>query len=85
MIECTMDHFDLSQICRSGQCFRMSDEGENRYSVIAGRHYLELEQAGQKCVFDCGEAEFENFWKGYFDLETDYGSYIGKIARGTVI
>ncbi|MDE7224982.1 MAG: 8-oxoguanine DNA glycosylase [Acetatifactor sp.] len=81
MIERTTDHFDLAQICRSGQCFRMNAEGENRYSVVAGRHYLKLEQQGQKCIFDCGETEFEEFWKSYFDLEADYGSYIGKITR----
>lgn len=80
MIERTMDYFDLAQICRSGQCFRMNIRGENRYSVIAGRHYLELEQQGQRCFFDCAKTEFEGFWKGYFDLETDYASYIGKIA-----
>ena len=54
MTERTIDHFNLAQICRSGQCFRMNAKGENRYSVIAGRHYLEMEQQGQKCVFDCG-------------------------------
>jgi len=81
MIERAADYFDLAQICRSGQCFRMNTRGENRYCVIAGRHYLELEQQGRKCVFDCGEAEFEGFWKDYFDLGTDYGSYMGRIAR----
>ena len=82
MTERTIDHFNLAQICQSGQCFRMKAKGENRYSVIAGRRYLEMEQQGQKCVFDCGEEEFENFWKEYFDLGTDYGSYLGKVARG---
>ena len=82
MIKRTMDHFNLTQICQSGPCFRMNEKGENRYSVIAGRHYLELMQQGRKCIFDCDEAEFENFWKGYFDLETDYGSYIEKISQG---
>lgn len=81
MIERTMDYFNLAQICRSGQCFRMNVKEENRYSVIAGRHYLELAQRGQKCIFDCGETEFENFWNDYFDLEADYSSYIGKIGR----
>lgn len=82
MIERTVDHFNLAQICQSGQCFRMNAEGKNWYSIIAGRHHLELKQQGRKCIFDCDEAEFENFWKGYFDLETDYGSYIGKIVSG---
>lgn len=82
MIEYAADNFNLAQICQSGQCFRMYAEGENRYGVIAGRHCLELEQRGRNCIFYCDEAEFESFWKDYFDLETDYGSYIGRIAQG---
>ena len=80
MIERIVDYFNLDQICQSGQCFRMHAEGENRYSVIAGKHYLELEQQGRRCYFDCDEAAFENFWKDYFDLGTDYGSYTGRVA-----
>ena len=34
MLTIEMDNFDLGQICRSGQCFR----------VIAGDMYLELTQ-----------------------------------------
>lgn len=80
MIERIVDNFNLAQICQSGQCFRMYARGEDRYALIAGSHYLEVEQQGGKCVFYCDRAEFENFWTGYFDLETDYASYMGKIA-----
>ena len=44
MLTIEMDNFDLGQICRSGQCFRMEQIGENRYRVIAGDMYLELTQ-----------------------------------------
>lgn len=80
MIERTVDNFSLAQICQSGQCFRMNARGDNRYALIAGNHYLEVEQQGGKSVFYCDETEFESFWTGYFDLETNYVSYMEKIA-----
>lgn len=79
MVTKEIPYFDMGQICDSGQCFRMERKGENRYSVIAGEHYLEIEQDGEKCTFDCDEDIFEAFWKGYFDLGTDYGAYIASI------
>ena len=80
MTEFVTDHFNLAQICQSGQCFRMKAEGENRYRVIAGKRCLELEQQGQRCRFECDKEEFDEFWKEYFDLEADYGFYTGQVA-----
>lgn len=83
MITRTIDNFKISQICDSGQCFRMTrredDSGGGRYSVIASGRYLEVRQQGKECVFDCSEEEFEDFWKEYFDLDTDYSFYISQI------
>lgn len=46
MVKKQIDNFSLEQICLSGQCFRMKQEDgeENRYSLIAGDRYLEIEQ-----------------------------------------
>ena len=74
-----LDHFDIAQICNSGQCFRMECCGGSTYRVIAGDRYLELDQKGRECCFYCGEREFEEFWSRYFDLDTDYGSFITSI------
>lgn len=83
MIKTTTNHFNVSQICNSGQCFRMKPESyqgtENTYSVIASGRYLELSQEENECTFYCTEEEFEDFWKAYFDLEEDYASYITQI------
>ena len=54
MLTIEMDNFDLGQICRSGQCFRMDQIGDDRYRVIAGDKYLELTQ-------ERGIVDF--FWK----------------------
>ena len=79
-----IDHFDLAQICRSGQCFRMSEIGEGTYAVLTGERYLEVRQQGTECCFDCDEPEFEHFWKKYFDLEQDYAVYMGQIDAGDI-
>ncbi len=72
MIRKIIPCMDLKQICYSGQCFRMNQLEENKYELVAGDHYLEIEQAGQEFSFFCEEEEFETIWNYYFDLETDY-------------
>lgn len=57
----------------------MFQKSSNLYSVIAGKQYLEIEQLANECIFYCDEAEFEDFWKQYFDLEGDYATCIEKI------
>lgn len=79
MVRRTIDNFNLSQICESGQCFRMKPKNNNTYSIIARGRYLEAEQREKECVFYCEEAEFEEFWKSYFNLEEDYTYYISQI------
>lgn len=79
MITKEIDHFSIEQICRSGQCFRMTLREDGRYSVIAGDRWLEVWQEGTESCFSCVEKEFENFWKYYFDLEADYSAYISMI------
>lgn len=80
MVSLTVENFQIDQICRSGQCFRMKEIPGKRYSVIAGSRCLELEQNEKECIFYCEEAEFRDFWEDYFDLREDYGSYIERIA-----
>lgn len=79
MIKITAENFSLAQICQSGQCFRMSGLGNDTYRVLAGSRYLEVMQKGNECSFDCDEAEYQEFWKWYFDLGQDYGAYIRQI------
>ncbi len=69
-------HFDLDQIGRCGQCFRMEKIGAYTHALTAGRHFLTIRQKEERTRFYCGEEEFETFWKEYFDLETDYVRYL---------
>ena len=72
-------HFNIQQICDSGQCFRMTPVEENKYSVVASGRYLETTQEKENCTFSCGEEEFETFWKNYFDLDRNYEDYLCQI------
>lgn len=73
MITKEIPDLDLGQISRSGQCFRMRLIGEDTYALIAFGRYLEVRQEGERISFSCTEEEFEKIWRGYFDLDTDYG------------
>ncbi|ETP72403.1 3-methyladenine DNA glycosylase/8-oxoguanine DNA glycosylase [Lachnospiraceae bacterium JC7] len=84
MLHLTIDDFDLRAIAESGQCFRMTEAGNLRpgfpvYKVIASGSCLLIsgDPDGDENSFlaSCTESEWENFYKRYFDLDTDYGIY----------
>ena len=75
-MECRIPDMDLEQIAASGQCFRMEPKGRG-YCVTAGARYLEIEKeedTGDLFRLSCSQEEWDCFWRGYFDLETDYGA-----------
>ena len=73
-------NLNLAQIAASGQCFRMLPvpEKPGSWSLISGPHYLEISGTPDGFFFDCPD-EALPFWKQYFDLGTDYGSFIASI------
>lgn len=90
-MEIIVKNFDIAQICESGQCFRMSKleeinakevkEQPNVYEIIAKDKYVTAEQSGDVVIFNCSEEDYNNFWKIYFDIETDYKKIINKIDK----
>ena len=54
-----LEYFDIGQIHRSGQCFRMEELGEGWFAVVAADKYLEIRQQGQACEFYCSR----RIWK----------------------
>lgn len=74
MYSIEIEDFSLDKIARSGQCFRMSPVRENVYRVIAKDSCLIAEQKGSRFTFSCEPEEFEQIWRSYFDLGTDYGA-----------
>ena len=63
---------DLGQIAESGQCFRMNYIGQGAYSIIAFGRYIEVSQHLNTVIFSCDKEEYEEIWKEYFDIDTDY-------------
>lgn len=72
MYSIKIDNLDLGQIAASGQCFRMNYVGKGTYSIVAFGKYLEVSQSLNTLIFSCDEAEYQEIWKEYFDIETDY-------------
>jgi len=65
---------DLEQIFTCGQCFRWKRSGGVWYGVAGGR-FLTAEQCGSEIILTgTDEAEFEAFWREYFDFGTDYAA-----------
>lgn len=74
MLEYRLPDLDLEQIARSGQCFCWRALEWGGYGVTAAGRYLEVKQQGDLFCFTCAEEEFYAFWRGYFDLDADYGA-----------
>ena len=81
MIKIQTDNFSLKQISDSGQCFRMREEKDGNYSIIAQGQYLLAGQQGDEIVFHCSEEEYDATWCDYFDLKGDYKKYIDSISE----
>lgn len=74
------EFFSIPQICESGQCFRLQQTDEDRYELYAGERFVELcirDDETEVCSMD---EEDEEFWRNYFDLETDYSRYFDQIS-----
>ena len=72
--------FSIPQICESGQCFRLDPAGGDTYELIAGDRWLGIRAGEEETVLSCPQEEYEEFWKSYFDLETDYQHYLNRIS-----
>ncbi len=84
MTELSLVDFDLEQIAQSGQCFRFMKKEDGKYALIAGNRYVGLEQTGDRVSFDCETEEFDSFWRGFFDLDADYGSYKSAVSSDDI-
>lgn len=83
MVTIQCDDFDIRKIMASGQCFRMTEKilgyrtNADRYiELIAFGKPLRVKQEGNTLSFSCSEEEFNQIWRQYFDLDTDYSRII---------
>ena len=77
------EHFDLKTIADSGQCFKIFQVEDNTFDVLSMDLWVRVyyKPETNTYIFDCEDIEFENFWKYYFDLNTDYTSYYNAIQQ----
>ena len=76
MISLKIRYFDLRRICNSGQIFRMYEREDGIFDVYSGSRHLRLCQQGEQVDFYCDRAEFDSYWKRYFDLDRDYEAIV---------
>lgn len=70
-VEC----FDVGQILESGQVFRFERINDHTYILIAKGKCIKLVQHpgnNELMIYHTSVGEFDEVWKNYFDLHTDY-------------
>jgi len=79
MYKIQIDNLDLKQIAQSGQCFRWEQLDEKIYNIKSLNDSVVVEQSGNTFSFLCSENEYNEKWKKYLDIESDYSKIITNI------
>lgn len=78
-----LDNFDPHKIADSGQAFRIHSIDDTHVELVAKGRYLQIADLGEdEFAFSCDEAEFNDIWIPFFDLDTDYKKIIRSIDKG---
>ncbi|MGN0435011.1 MAG: DNA-3-methyladenine glycosylase family protein [Wujia sp.] len=65
--------FDIEDILECGQCFHFTRLGEKEYELLAYNRYLRVFQRDNMVtLYDVSMEEYDEIWKMYFDMDTDY-------------
>lgn len=73
--------FNTDHIFDCGQCFRWQRQEDGSYIGPAMGRAVKISYAdGQLIIDNCGKEDFENIWKKYLDLDTDYGLIKEKLS-----
>lgn len=74
--------FSPEAIIESGQTFRFNQVQPDLFEVLAGSRRLFFHRTDENhYTFYCTRREFDDFWRGYFDLDQDYELYNRQIAE----
>lgn len=73
--------FDIRKIMDSGQCFRITPNGGNTFTVLSSGRLARLKQenGGTQLLISCSEEDLHRYWWNYFDLSTDYAVILASI------
>lgn len=74
--------FDLCETLDCGQAFRWSPlpDEPNTWCGVAKGKFLRIEQSSDSLTFFCSQAEFDDTWREYFDLDEDYAEKRRRLA-----
>ena len=80
MFKLSSKYLDMRKIADSGQVFRFNKIGEEGYDLVAADKHLRIKklienEEANTYELDCSEKEYNEIWKEYFDMDTDYGIY----------
>lgn len=76
-----IEKFSLDETFNCGQCFRW-DKKEKKYCGIAMERLIYVYFEGRNLVIEnTTPEEVESIWKGYFDLNTNYGLIKEKVSQ----
>lgn len=65
--------FIPEQVFENGQFFRFNKIEDGSYDIVAGKKRLNVRKDEDTLVLTpCNHSDFENFWRVYFDLDTNY-------------
>lgn len=68
-------HFGLKETLDNGSTFRWSALEANRFLGIVHNKVIQVARQGNDIIIhNISQAEYENYFKYYFDMETDYSS-----------
>lgn len=82
MTEITIPFFDPHKIAKSGQAFRFRELDDTHVEVVAKGRYIQIACLGnERFAFSCGEEEFDEIWRDYFDLDRDYVRIYNSISE----
>ncbi len=68
-------NINIEKIAESGQCFRMTKNSDGSYGLIHNGRYLRILTRDDKDAYEfiCDKKTYEDVWRRYFDMDTDYG------------
>lgn len=79
-------NFNLEDTLDCGQAFRWEKNDKEVFRGVVENKYLEIFQSGDNIIFkNTTEKDFLNFWKDYFDLDTDYEKIKKIITKDSII
>ncbi len=77
-----VEDFDLDATLECGQSFRWKKNGAGDFTGVAGGRVARVRTMDDKIEFiGISGSAFFDFWKHYFDLETDYAGIREKLAK----